>query len=1498
MGELNTPDESQITGSKRISLRKNSLGVRRAARHRRTPPAIQPGYRLQDLIDIAQFQALQDRLNEIYSFPSAIIDREGNILTATAWQDVCTKFHRVHPNSKLECIHSDEYIDNHINDANPAVSYRCPHGLVDNAAPIIIAGVYYGNFFTGQFFLEAPNMDFFRAQAQRYGFDEEAYLRAVAKVPVWSQKQLDSYLFFIKGLIEVISSSGLKKLKEIENRKKIEENEERASTILRQMSDGFWITSGPSGKIMDVNPSMCQMLGYTRSELLRMSVADVEASDSVREIEERIVKVVTDGTANFESRFRCKNGTLIDVEISVTYIKSSDLFFGFHRDVTERKQVEKWLRERDQQFRSITAASPDTLLVSRLSDGLVLYANDQSRRTLGLNQLDSGINFTPDFYTNPADRETFLKMLSHGTAENYEVLLKRADGSRFWAMISARLGTFEGQAAIYAGLHDITDRKDAENELQKSEYRFRQLFENHNAMMLLIDPVSGEIVDANAAAAQFYGYPRAELVGMNIAAIAVLSPEQIRANRQSADRQENSNFSLKHHLANGEIRNVEVRTTPIETGERRVLFSIVRDVTELAQAEELARKINRELRAVSSCNQVLVRAEDEQTLLNQICRIVCEEAGYRMAWVGYAEEDSAKTIRPVAWAGFEDGYLASAYLTWDDSESGRGPAGSSIRSGNMVYTQDFASDQQVNLWRSNALARDFHSSISLPLKDLSGHTFGVFSIYSAEVNAFTPNEIRLLEELSDDLAFGIVTIRGRAEHKRAEKALLESEERFRSFIEESSDGVVILDEHGQIITWNRAEAQITGIPPESALGKPFWEIQYQLLPPHRKSVRTPEYYRQTMQANFQTGTSPHFYRPVESDIETVGGQTKTIIQTSFPIRSQIGYRVGGLVRDISDRKQAEKALRESEARFSRVFQDAPVLITITDMETSQYIDVNDEALRVSGFRRDEVIGRKSTETGWITPADRAHLVAEMQQHHRITGLEMNFHNKDGSQITGLVNGELIVLNGRDCLLTVTLDVTERKHAEQALVQSQEQLQAIVQTANDAIITIDSQQTIAFWNNAAEKIFGYPTAEVVGKSVHQIVPGEFRDQNTAALRRFFSGSDPFPTGFTMETTGITRAGNRIPIEMSFAAWRSEAGQFVTAIIRDISERQQREHELQAITVLSAALRTAPTRGEMLPVVVAQTVKLLNCDAVSIEMLDSSSGEMSVAASHGAWKSLSGARQPDAEILPAVPAPVSPTGSPALQDTASVPLIAQKQLIGYIHAGKQVGFTDSQVGLLSAIGDISANAIYRATLHEQTQKDAKNLSEAYDTTLEGWAHALELRDQETEGHTRRVTAKTVELARRMGVAEQNLENIRRGALLHDIGKMGIPDSVLLKPGTLNEREWEIMRRHPEYSLNLLNQIEYLRPALAISYCHHEKWDGSGYPRGLQGSQIPLEARIFAVVDVWDALTSDRVYRKAWSAEDATRYVDQHSGSHFDPDVVKVFLEMLADQNADRL
>ncbi len=240
---------------------------------------------------------------------------------------------------------------------------------------------------------------------------------------------------------------------------------------------------------------------------------------------------------------------------------------------------------------------------------------------------------------------------------------------------------------------------------------------------------------------------------------------------------------------------------------------------------------------------------------------------------------------------------------------------------------------------------------------------------------------------------------------------------------------------------------------------------------------------------------------------------------------------------------------------------------------------------------------------------------------------------------------------------------------------------------------------------------------------------------------------------------------------------------------------------------------------------------------------------------------------------------------------LPLVTKGQVKGVLEIFHRSTLTPDAEWLdfLEALAGQAAIAIDNTLLFEGLQRSNAELALAYDTTLEGWSRALELRDQETEGHTQRVTETTLRLAQAMGVNEDDLVHIRRGALLHDIGKMGIPDGILLKPGPLTEAEWEIMRKHPVYANDMLTPILFLRRALDVPHCHHEKWDGTGYPRGLKGEQIPLSARIFAVVDVWDALRSDRPYRAAWPDEKVREHLRSLSGAHFDPQVVQAFLNL---------
>lgn len=351
-----------------------------------------------------------------------------------------------------------------------------------------------------------------------------------------------------------------------------------------------------------------------------------------------------------------------------------------------------------------------------------------------------------------------------------------------------------------------------------------------------------------------------------------------------------------------------------------------------------------------------------------------------------------------------------------------------------------------------------------------------------------------------------------------------------------------------------------------------------------------------------------------------------------------------------------------------------------------------------------------------------------------------------------------------------------------------------------------------------------------------------------------------------------------------------------------------HRLAALRDIDMAITASLDLRITLQIILDKVSSQLDIDAVALFLLNEHTQLLEYAAGRGFRKplqkqmrlnlgdSLAGrtARERSVLIIPDLSqAPSLFSQNPMMAGEGfvtyyGVPLITKGMVKGIleIYQRSPLPSDPDWLGFLEALANQAAIAIDNARLFEDLQRSNAELILAYDNSLEGWSHALDMRDQETEGHSRRVTDMTMTLAQAMGMVGDELVHVYRGALLHDIGKMGIPDSILLKPGPLTPEEWVIMRQHPENAYKLLSPISHLRRALEIPYGHHEKWDGSGYPRGLKGEEIPLSARIFAVVDAWDALNSDRPYRKAWAKKEAFDYIRNQSGKSFDPAVVETF------------
>jgi HD-GYP domain-containing protein (c-di-GMP phosphodiesterase class II) len=372
--------------------------------------------------------------------------------------------------------------------------------------------------------------------------------------------------------------------------------------------------------------------------------------------------------------------------------------------------------------------------------------------------------------------------------------------------------------------------------------------------------------------------------------------------------------------------------------------------------------------------------------------------------------------------------------------------------------------------------------------------------------------------------------------------------------------------------------------------------------------------------------------------------------------------------------------------------------------------------------------------------------------------------------------------------------------------------------------------------------------------------------------------------------------------------------------EVTERRQAEAKIQeqlerltALREMEQAITSTFDARMSLNVLLSRALKLLAVDAAAVLLLNPVQNTLEYnvgigfrttaiqTASVKLGQSLAGKAALERRVIEI------PNGALELQNPLLTDYLKGEDFVSYYGAplivkGKVIGvlevFTRSYtkrdqdwLDFFITLAGQAAIMVDTARMFNDLQVSNAELSLAYDATIEGWSHALDLRDKETEGHTQRVTDLTLKLALQMGFPDSELIHVRRGALLHDMGKMGVPDQILLKPEALTEAEWATMKQHPIFAHELLVPIRYLRSAaIDIPYCHHEKWDGSGYPRGLKGEEIPLAARVFAIVDVWDALTSDRPYRPAWTKEKALAYIQEQSGKHFDPQVVEAFIKMI--------
>ncbi len=756
--------------------------------------------------------------------------------------------------------------------------------------------------------------------------------------------------------------------------------------------------------------------------------------------------------------------------------------------------------------------------------GNPVFIKDQQYRYVLVNTAACRLYSIPhDAYSGKSDYDLFAKeeadvfrehdtsVLETGKVQfSEDRIVDRQGDIRVIATKRAICTTQAGKKYIVGTARDLTESKQTENTLREAERYLRTLIDNIPNGIARFNADYRHLF-VNPAVAKTVGIPAEDFVG--------------KTQREIATAKDDVQYhlfdeKLKEVFDKGTINKIELEwKTPDgyvcidslqvperdENGNVTSVLAIGHDVTERRHAEKALHRLNRELRAISNCNQTLLRAVDEQTLLNDVCRIVCDEAGYRMAWVGYAEDDIARNVRPVAWAGVEDGYLAKANITWFDTQRGRGPTGEAIRSGKTAYVHDIATDPRMDPWRENAIQRGYRSTIALPLKDNNGKTFGALHIYSTELNPFIRDEIRLLEELSGNLAFGIMVQRERIEHRRSQEELRQKTALLEAQLDVSLDGIIVTEKSRKVLQ-NQQFVNLFKIPTHIAADD---DNEIQLEWAKGLSKNSEEFDK--MVAYMAT-------HPDEVRRDEFALKDGTVLERySSPVVGKDGSRYGRIetFRDITERKRSEEVLQAGKFRLSEAMDLAKIVYWEYDPVADVYIydDVfytfyGTDVEREGGYRMtsDEYAKR------FIHPYDHALFrqsirAADLRDcSEPIPDVEHRIIRRNGEMRHILVRTRIIPDDSGNPIKVygTNQDITERKKMIETIRESERLFRMMFEESPTGMVMVGSDFRYMKANAAFCAMLGYTEQELTSLSVRDISHPDHAEDDIQSFHNLISG----------------------------------------------------------------------------------------------------------------------------------------------------------------------------------------------------------------------------------------------------------------------------------------------------------------------------------------------------------------------------------------------------------
>jgi len=723
------------------------------------------------------------------------------------------------------------------------------------------------------------------------------------------------------------------------------------------------------------------------------------------------------------------------------------------------------------------------------------------------------------------------------------------------------------------------------------------------------------------------------------------------------------------------------------------------------------------------------------------------------------------------------------------------------------------------------------------------------------------------------------------------------------------DAVVAVDDERRITYWNRSAEKLYEVAADEVLGKKLDEV-------YEKRWFDEEDEKTSGEALAKSG----FWRGKNFHVAKSGKEIHVSSSVSL-IRDETGKNSGmiSVIRDITHSEKTEDSLKKQRNFYSSVLNAAAGLLLVLDKE-GRILLFNGACEKLSGYSVNEV--RKKHPWDFLLSAEDSQssqaIFEDLQVDQFPYSHEEYWITKDATR--RLISwSDTVLMDDKGavaCIVSVGVDITECKEAEEADRKSAQYFRSLVENATDTLLILDKDGIIRFENPSFEKMLGCKPDEFLDKNLRELV----HPDDVPILSKSLEGVKKKPdTPASMRLRLQNMEGSWVTVEgVSKNLLKDPAVSGIAVAFQDITRRKKAEQgiqrRLQTLDTLHAIDLAASSGLDLhvtVKVILEQLTTELGIDAASILLFHpnthnlkyfSGLGFRNIAISRSEIRlgeGVAGQAGLERELIRISDLRDSEEGSRRAELLAeeefvayyAMPLVARGELKGVLEIFNRSALSPDQdwLDFLSTVASQAAVAMDNADLIANLQSHNTGLSFAYDATLEKVSYALDLREQLTPGHSQRLAEWTLKLGEAMGMEGPHLINERRGALLHDIGKIGVPESILLKAGPLSDEEWEVMHKHPRYAYLLLSEIPYLRAAVNIPYCHHEKWDGSGYPRGLKGKEIPLAARVFSVVEAWEVLGCDRPYREVWSNVEIRAHLKSQSGIDFDPEIVETFLEL---------